>query len=66
MATLKGIFAVLKFLPELVSFLKLLVDLTEKGVEKIEIMNAVKKIGQAFNDPDPKNRARRLNDVFRN
>ena len=65
MGVLNGIFTLLKFLPEMVTFLKLLANLTEKGVEKVEIMRAVKKIDEALKDRDPVERSRRLNDIFR-
>ncbi len=65
MSVITGIFTFLKFLPELIAFTKLLGELTEKGIEKIEIMNAMKKIKGAFDDPNPISRARKLNDIFR-
>lgn len=54
----------IKFLPEVVEFLKLLANLTEQGVEKIEIMTAMKKIDKAFSIKDPRERARKLNEIF--
>ena len=65
MSTLSGIFAILKFLPEVLSFVKLLGGLIEKGADKIEVMHAMERIGDAFKEPNPVNRARRINDIFR-
>lgn len=63
---LQSILALLKFLPMLMELASKIEEWVKIGVEKREIESALKKIDLAFaQTKNPSERARKLNDVFR-
>lgn len=56
---------VLKFLPEILSFIEVVKNLFERGMTEIEIKKKVESISKALDNPDRVQSARELNDVFR-
>lgn len=55
----------LKFLPELISFLKFLEKKISEGIEEAQVRRDVKNVLEAFNNPNRQQAAQQLNDLFR-
>lgn len=53
---------VMIFLPEIISFVKTLTGLVDKGVTKIEIKNRIKAVDKAFQETDRIKSAKKLRD----
>lgn len=56
---------IVKFLPEIVSFIKSLQSMVERGIDEIQIKQNIKGINKAFQNEDRQAAARALNDIFR-
>lgn len=63
---LKGILLFLQYLPEVISFIKWISKQIDKGVDHQVIKYKIKKIHQAFENPDPAQGAKELDDIFKN
>lgn len=61
----QGLLLLIKYLPELIELAKRLENLTNAGVERIQISLISRRICAAFDTKDPVERARLLNEVFR-
>ena len=57
---------ILKFLPELVALVKWITKKTEQGIDEASIKASIKAIDKAFTNVGPQQKAKELNDVFRN
>ena len=62
MAYLKAIIVVL---PELIGFIKGLAGMIKRGSEMAKLKMDLKAINNAFEEKDPKKRARKLNNIFK-
>jgi hypothetical protein len=56
---------VLKFLPELIGFIKAISSMLDRGVTEIEIKARVRAIDNAFSNPDRVQAAKELQDAIR-
>lgn len=65
MGTITAIFSILKFLPQVLDYVKHLEGLIDQGVTAVQISNAMKNIDKAFVITDIAKRAKSLNDEFR-
>jgi hypothetical protein len=63
--TVTSILALLKYLPLMLELAKQVKELIEMGFTEIQIREAWGKIDKAFQEEAAKDRARRLNDVFK-
>ena len=61
---LSKIWVLVKFLPELVSLLKTIIELTEKGVTEIKVKRKIRSIDRAFKAKTARERSQALNDAF--
>lgn len=55
----------LKLLPELIGLVKTLMTMIDRGVTILEVKSRVNSISKALDNPDRREAARQLNDVFR-
>lgn len=60
-----SVLALLKLLPMMLDLAKQISALIDAGYTELQVRDALKKIDKAFVDDIAKERARRLNDVFR-
>lgn len=63
---MSSLLLIAKLLPELMSLVKMFVGMAEKGTEIIVIKRKLKAIESAMSNPDRRESARELDDVFRN
>ncbi len=60
----KVIFTLIKFLPEFVALANRILDMAEKGYTEIQIRKKIKGLRDAFDEEDPRNMSRGINDQF--
>ncbi len=65
MGTFTTFLNILKFLPEVFTFIKYLEKQISKGIERHELKERQERIYKAFDNVDRAQAARELNDVFR-
>jgi hypothetical protein len=64
--TFADIMAVLKFFPTMVELAKQIAGWVAAGLTEAQILSAYRAIDKSFILADPKERAKKLNDIFRN